>query len=110
MKVTINTNKTPYTKQKTRHKRVYILLIYLVWAFSALFLYRTLFTRYGIINNIIMTNQIHDKEVQINELTNEYNLIKQKIFLIKNHDTDLIEELSIQLLNRIPKGSKILVD
>ena len=110
MKVTINTNKTAYIKQKHRGKSIYIFLVYFIWVFSALFLYRMLFTRYGLINNILMINQINIQKKQIKNLAEEYDLLKHKIYLIKIHDTDLLEELAIQLLNRIPPDSKVLVN
>ena len=110
MKTTINTNKSPYIFHKNRKNDLNIFLIYLVWVVSCLFLYRIIFTRYGLINNIIMNNQIDEQEIIIKNLTDERDLIKHKIYLINNNDIDLLEELSIQMLNKIPSNAKILFD
>ena len=109
MKVTINTNKKTHIQHKNKNLSI-IMLIYFFWFICCLSLYRGIFTRYGIINNIIMSNQIAEQKIKIKNLTDERDLIKHKIYLINIHDVDLLEELSIQMLNRIPPDAKVLVD
>ncbi|MDR2934000.1 MAG: hypothetical protein LBU68_01825 [Rickettsiales bacterium] len=109
-----NTNKSSHINANNKHKQpqnsLLVYAIYFTWIMCAIFSYRVIFDRYGLISNIILRVQLYKKEEIVKNMTYEKNAILHRIDLIKNNDIDLLEELSIRYLNKIPAETQVLVD
>ncbi len=107
MRNTMSTN----TRKQAAHPRnvLWIWLVYFIWIVCAVFAYRAIFTRYGLIRNMVLRHKIYQSNAAVANMMDEKNAILHRIYLIRNNDVDLLEELTIQYLNKIPPGTKVLV-